>query len=319
MSAFILKKRAANKLTGLLLAISYGLVVVASVGRLYLNDSGDISKLVNFFENIDIFLIYNNYSIQGDAVFRMGIVLLGNFFDSKPLTILTGMAFVISSICVYICLINIRSTKYLIYISPLFIIVFCTPMVMNLFASAVRSGIAFSILLVAIIYLKGVSRYVIFGFASLIHLAMIPIISLYFLFFIIQNLRIKSPFIIPFLVLIIFSIFVVIGAYINGFNITPDNSSIFFNTLIFYVCLLIIFTNKKAIKDLYGFISIGLGLIFIFGIIMDISFLRYIGNSIIFYLFFLIRKGELGTVRVFTLGYTPFFILTGFYAFANIG
>ena len=59
-------------------------------------------------------------------------------------------------------------------------------------------------------------------------------------------------------------------------------------------------------------------LIVLFGFIVDFSFIRYVGNAIILYLFFLINKGEAGTIQVFTTGYTPFFILTLFYSITNL-
>tara|TARA_Y100000766_G_C18900398_1_gene603124 strand:- start:1413 stop:1658 length:246 start_codon:yes stop_codon:yes gene_type:complete len=78
-----------------------------------------------------------------------------------------------------------------------------------------------------------------------------------------------------------------------------------------------IFTNKKAIKNIYGFMSIGIFFIYLFGFFIDLSYSRYIGNAIILYLFFLIEEGELGTIQVFTAGYIPFFFLVSFYAISN--
>ena len=130
-------------------------------------------------------------------------------------------------------------------------------------------------------------------------------------------MRIKSPFIIPLLLLLAFSFFITLASKIYQFNTTTVTSSIFFNFLIFYVGLLVIFINKKAIKNIYGFISVALFLIYIWGVFFDLSFMRYVGNAIILYLFFLIERGETGTIQVFTIGYIPFFALTVFYTIAN--
>ena len=81
--------------------------------------------------------------------------------------------------------------------------------------------------------------------------------------------------------------------------------------------VLIIFINKKAIKDLYGFLSVGLIFIYICGLFIDASYIRYVGNSILLYLFFLIKNGKKGTIEVFTVGYSPFFILTLLYSITN--
>ena len=95
------------------------------------------------------------------------------------------------------------------------------------------------------------------------------------------------------------------------------SNSIAYNLVIFYVSLLIIFINKKALKDIYGFMAIGLILVYLSGLLIDASFIRYVGNSIILYLLFLIRRGEVETIRVFSLGYSPFFLLTLYYSVAN--
>jgi len=317
MNAYTIKKNTATKFLGLWFSIAYGFFVVASLQRLYLLDSGDINSYVNFFEDIDIFTAFNEYSIRGDGVFRIVVAFLIDFFNMEPLTVLSYLAFIISSIVFYIYSVNIRSSKYLIYILPLFLMVFFTPMVTNLFASAIRSGIAFTILMVAIVCSKGVSKYILFGLSSLIHLSMIPLIGLYFLFKILRDKKNNASSYSSYFLLILYSFFIAIAAYRYQFNNTAVNSSTYYNFLIFFLALLILFTNKKSIKNIYGFISIGLMLIVLSGIIIDVSFIRYIGYAIILYLFFLVDKGEAGTIQVFTAGYTPFFMTTLFYSIAN--
>ena len=318
MSTFTLKKNIANKFLGLFISIVYGFFVVFSLQRLYLYGSGDVNALVNFFEDIDIFTSFNTYSIRGDGLFRIGILFLGDLFNAEPITVLSCISFTMSSIFFYIYLVNIRSSMYLIYILPLFLLIFFTPMITNLFASAIRSGVAFTILMVAFAYFQGIKKYILFGLASFIHYSMLPIISLYVLFYTYKRLKIKSSFAVPFLAILSFSFIMTSAAYILKFNITQVSSSIFFNFLIFYVGLLIIFVNKKAVNNIYGFISIGLILVVCFGFILDISFLRYTANALVLYLFFLIKKGEAGTIQVFTIGYIPFFLLTLSYAIGNI-
>ena len=59
--------------------------VIAAVQRLYRLGSGDINAYVTFFfEAIDIFTIYNEYSIRGDGIFRVSVVFLANFFEMEP-------------------------------------------------------------------------------------------------------------------------------------------------------------------------------------------------------------------------------------------
>ena len=317
MSLHTIKKSTATKFLSLMFALGYGVFVTLYLQKLFLTGSGDIISYVLFFEDLSNFTNLNQNSLKGDGVFRLFVYFLGDYFNLDPLIVLSFIAFVISSIVFFIFLVNIRSTKYLIYILPLFLIVFFTPMVTTLFASGIRSGVAFTILLVAIINYKGATRNILFGLSSILHYSMIPIISLYSLFYFLRKTSLKSPFIVPLFLVLLSSISVVVSAYVLKFNITPVNSSLYYNFLIFYVGLLIVFINKNAIKNIYGFISIGLILIYLIGLILDISFIRYVGNSIILYLFFLIVKGEAKTIQVFTTGYAPFLILTLFYSFAN--
>tara|TARA_B100000963_G_scaffold191506_1_gene166545 strand:+ start:199 stop:642 length:444 start_codon:yes stop_codon:yes gene_type:complete len=145
---------------------------------------------------------------------------------------------------------------------------------------------------------------------------MLPILALYFLFYILNNKRIKTPFIISLSLLVMGSFVITLGGT-RVHSVDVDSASIAYNLIIFYVGFLIIFINKKAIKDIYGFLSVGLILVYLCGLFIDASFIRYVGNSIILYLFFLIKNGEKGTIQVFTLGYSPFFILTLLYSIIN--
>ena len=132
-----------------------------------------------------------------------------------------------------------------------------------------------------------------------------------------KRIRIRSPFIVPLFILALISFSIVIASYTLNFNVTPINSSNLFNVLVLFLGLLMIFSSKNVFKNIYGFISIGMIFIYLFGFFIDLSFSRYIGNAIILYLFFLINKGELGTIQVFTAGYIPFFFLVSFYAISN--
>ena len=65
----------------------------------------------------------------------------------------------------------------------------------------------------------------------------------------------------------------------------------------------------------YGTIS--LITIFLIGSINDASFIRYIGYSFLFYLFFLIKEGMKDRVLIFTICYFPVFVLTSIYTILN--
>lgn len=312
MNTHSIKKHSLTKILGLIFSFAYGFYIVAVLELQFLLGSGDIGSYVYYFEDRSLVKAGSQYA------FRIVVVALSGFFNQSSITVLSYFAFIISSIVFCIYSVNIRSQKYLIYILPLFLMVFFTPNVQFLFSSGIRSGIAFTILMVAIIYSKGVSKYILFGLSSLIHLSMIPIISFYIFFHMLNRIKIKSTFIVPLFVLILFSFLIAIASNIFQFTVKGVSSSVFYNFLIFYAALLIIFINKKTIKNIYGFMSVGLILIVLSGIIIDVSFIRYFGNAIILYLFFLIDKGEVGTIQVFTIGYAPIFILTLFYTITNL-
>lgn len=317
LTSLTLKKNTAKLCFYFLLSIIYGTFVVASLQRLYFLQSGDINALVNFFDDIDIYTTFNAYSLRGDGLFRIIVEFVGNLFNIEPLTVLSSIAFTTSTIFFYMYAASVRSSTYLVYILPLFLMVFLTPLVTNLFASGIRSSIAFTLLFVGFIHSREITRYVLFGLSGLLHLSMVPIISLYILFHLLRILRIPSAFLIPIMILTLYSLFISIAAFIFKFNITVVGQSFYYNSLIFFIAFMIIFSNKKAIQNVYGFISIGLILIYLFGLILDISFIRYVGNSILLYLFFLVTRGEAGTIQVFTISYVPFFAIGVFFGLAN--
>ena len=313
-SSISIKSQTLKKISSFVLATVYGIFIVISLQVQFSLGSGDIDSLIHFFDEAanDI----STVALSGDYVFRIAVFYLTEYFDVETISVLTVMAFVISSLIFYLYSINIRSQSYLLYILPLFLMVFFTPNVQVLFSSGIRSGIAFTILMFALSSYKGVTKYLLFLLASAIHLSMLPILSLYFLFYILNNKRVKTPFVISLSLLFMGSFVIALGGTKVHF-VDVDSASIAYNLIIFYVGLLIIFINKKAIKDIYGFLSVGLILIYICGLVIDASYIRYVGNSIILYLFFLIKNGEKGTIQVFTLGYAPFFILTLLYSIIN--
>ena len=301
-------------------AAIYGFFIVASLQYFYSVDSGDIGSYLKFFnENANAGL--DNRSIVGDGLFRAGVILLGGYLGIEPINVLSALAFVISTVLFTIYAVHIRSSKYLIYLLPIYCMIFFYPIVSNLFASNIRSGIAFTILMISLVYLKGVWKYFLFGFSSFLHLSMAPIVAFYVLYhainYIFRKIGFRSSFVVPMLMLVVSSLSMVAFSYVYKFNVTIVSSSGIYNVLIICLGLLMIFTNKKVLRNIYGFIRVGLILVYLFGFLIDLSFARYIGFAVILYLFFLIEKGEIGTIQVFTLGYVPVFFLVSLYTISN--
>ena len=182
-----------TKALSFFLAIIYGSFIVISLQLQFFLGSGDINSYIHFFDEAgnDASVV----TIRGDYAFRIAVFWLTEFFDITTISVLSYMAFAISSVIFYLYSINVRSQRYLIYILPLFLMVFFTPNVQVLFSSGIRSGIAFAILMLGFVSFKGLNRYILFFLASAVHLSMLPIISLYFLFNFLNNKRIKTPFI----------------------------------------------------------------------------------------------------------------------------
>lgn len=306
------------KLLAVLISVFYGFFTVFTLQRLFLSESGDIAAYVDFFSDIDIFTTFNEYSLIGDGIFRVSVIFLGNLLNIEIIDVLSLLAFLMATAVFSTFLMSIRSTNYLIYLSPIFFMVFFSPIVINLFASSIRSGIAFTILLIAFVHFKGILKYTLLVLSAIIHISMVPIITFYFLYFVLRKIKSRSIFLFPLICLFLFSFLMTIFAYYLRFNVTEINTSFFYNLFIFCLGILILFTNKKVVNDVYGFISIGLFMLYFLGIFFDISFIRYIGNAIVLYFLFLIFKGRLGTIQVFTLGYLPFFLLNVFYTMSNV-
>ena len=309
-----LKKETLKKFLYFTISIVYGAFIIVSLQLQFYLGSGDINAYIHFFDEAG-----NDASVltlRGDYAFRIAVFALTEFFQQSTITILSCMGFLIASITFYIYSVKVRSKQYWIYILPLFLMVFFTPIVQVLFSSGIRSGIAFTVLMIAFVYGRGISKYLLFLLSSAIHLSMLPILSLYFLFYILNNKYFKTPFAVSLFLLLTGSFTIAVGASVVHVE-TEVSSSMLYNLLILYVGLLIIFVNKKAQKNLYGFMSVGLILIYISGLLIDASFIRYVGNAIILYLFFLIQKGEVKTIQVFSVGFAPFFLLTLYYSIAN--
>lgn len=324
MNTLTIKKYTLFKFLGLIFSVAYGFFAIAYLNNHYVLDSGDVVNLVanvdgyKSSEDILVTFDFSGAIPNGDAIFYILILGLNNLLNMSSQDLLGGLAFLISSITFFIFSINIRQRKYLFFVALLFLMVFLTPRVINLFASSIRSGIASTILIIAFMYLRGIKQYILFFLSTLIHLSMAPMIALYFLYNWIEGRRINLSFTLSLFVLLLSAFFMAALAPMLSFtNPSAVSQSLLYMVLVTCIALLMIFTNKKVIRNVYGFISIGLILIVLLGYIFEFSFVRYIGNAIIFYLLFIIKEGGPRTIRIFTIGYTPFFLLTLYYSIAN--
>lgn len=315
-----LKIHSLHKVLALIFATAYGLLILFLLRLQHELGTGDIGSYLYFFNQTEAGNEAPELSLRQDGAFRLSIFFLRDFFDVEALTILSAFGLITSTIVAYIFLINIRSEKHLIYLLPLLAMIFLTPVTQVLFSSNIRSGIAFTILMIAITYFRGLPRLVLFALSSIIHFSMIPFVGLYILFHLINRfsfdgIKLNNTF--TFIVLFCASIFfAIIGGIVHVG--TAVSSSFAYNFLIFYISFLMIFTGRRLIHNVYGFISAGMIFIYFTGIFIDVSYSRYIGNALLLYFLFLIQGGEERKIEVFTVGFIPFFILTTFFMISNL-
>ena len=318
---FYFKLSSFNKFLALIFALTYGAFIIFLLNLQYQLDSGDIGSYLHFFSQFDPGNDAPELSIQQDGAFRLSVFFLRELFGVEALVILSAIAFCTSTIVSYLLLINIKSEKHLVYMLPLLAMVFTTPIVQALFSSNIRSGIAFTILMLAIMYFRRLPQVFLFGVASIVHFSMIPFVGLYILFllknkFHYNGIRFNNTF--TFILLVSASIFIaIVGGIFYGGG-TAVSSSFAYNFLVFYISSLMIFTGRKLIRNIYGFMSAGMIFIYFTGILIDVSYIRYIGNAILLYFLFLIQQGEERKIEIFTAGYIPFYVLTVSFMFSNL-
>ena len=97
MNIYTIKTNSINKTIGFLFAVTYGFFIVASLQYFYSVGSGDIGSYLKFFnENATAGL--ENRSIIGDGVFRAGVILLASYLEVEPISVLSFLAFIQSTI-----------------------------------------------------------------------------------------------------------------------------------------------------------------------------------------------------------------------------
>ena len=312
MYNFIIKKKRFKDIAKIILVILYGCFIIFNLNLDIANGSGDIGELIRN-ANIKV----NDSNLSHEFLFYYLLNYLSINFNIEYLDFFKFIAFSTSTIIFFIYTVNVNSKNFISHAWPLLLIVFLTPRVFDLFASGIRSGFAFCLLFYAMIYLKGIKRYILFVVSSYIHFSMLVFIGLFILFNFLKIIRVRPSASIYYMFLVILGIFVVLVSsnYYNLQNVAQSNT---YQILIFILTLFFIFVDKGAIKNIYGFLSIGIMSVVLIGFLFDLSFIRYTGNAILFYLFFLLENNNNRSIKLFFLGYFPFFLLTTLYSIPGI-
>ena len=304
------------KILWLIFSIAYGLFAIVTLEHHVSMDYGDIPSYVYHFYDVPAVVTYEAGIFSEDKIFRTIAYRLQGIFNESFEVIFGYIAFICAAIFFYTCISKVRSIKHFIIILPLFLMIFLVPRVVDLYASGLRSGVAFAILIISINYFKGVVRNILMILSILTHLSMLPIISFYYLFYILDNKRINASVSTSFFTVLIWSLTIVLAAAIVHHS--PGSSMGFWYVLmIFLFTTVMLLSNKKVMKNVNGFISIGLIIVVLLGVIVDFGFVRYIGNALVFYLLFILEKAGKKTIGIVTLSFIPFFTLTHLYKFTN--
>ena len=99
-SSISIKSQTLKKISSFVLATVYGIFIVISLQVQFSLGSGDIDSLIHFFDEAanDI----STVALSGDYVFRIAVFYLTEYFDVETISVLTVMAFVISSLIFYL-------------------------------------------------------------------------------------------------------------------------------------------------------------------------------------------------------------------------
>jgi hypothetical protein len=312
MNNSIIKKNKFKNISKLLIAILYGYFIVYNLNLDLANDSGDIGQLIN---NIKVKIGDANLKYEYLFYYLINLIITYTIVDYN--NIFQLIAFITSAILFYAFISHVKSENYSHYLFLLILIVFCTPRVSDLFASGVRSGLAFSILFFGLTYLKGISKIIAFIISVALHVSMLPIIGLYYLFIYLKRIRLNLSNSIYLIILFFYGL---CGIFLSEqfYSIANVVQSLYYQVLILILASLFILFSKEAVKNIYAFISIGIIFTVLIGFIFDVSFIRYVGNSILFYLFFLIEKNNKREIKNFFFIYFPFFALTLLYSISGI-
>ena len=210
-----------------------------------------------------------------------------------------------------------RSEKRLISFI-LIVLILLTPTVFELTVSNIRSGVAFVLFLYGI---KSNSRFIkliLISMSVLTHLMILPILSLYILFYSLKKIGIvRRSTSISILYLIFFSFILSLLIKFNQYT-GIYQYSISYTFLVFFITILFIYYNSKVAKDEDGFVAIGLMIMISISSFLDINIMRYLGIAFILYGIFMINTNNINTLKKYTSIYLILTIIYQFYFFRTL-
>lgn len=312
MQYLVIKKNKFITSVKIFFSILYGYLNVKSLELDYINESGDIGMLLH---NVQ-FKIHSTVFTY-ESLFYYIVNFLQLIFNVDYFIVFKIITFTISFILFLIFFLNIKTKSNFTSQLLLLILVFLTPLVYNLFVSGLRSGIAFLIFFYAITYSKSYVKYILLTLSIFFHLSMIPLIYFYFIFNLLNKTKLNFSKSFYFVTLILNTFFIIFFSNII-YDLSTVAQSLTYKVFVLTLVMIILFLNSNVVKNIYGFISIGLFLVVLVGFFFDLSFIRYLGNALLLYVFFLLRQNNNRSIKLFLISYLPFFILLTLYSIPAI-
>lgn len=276
--------------------------------KLYL-DIAIGADIYDYFFNLDVYAVQQRTSIivPGKGYFYELISFLNLIFKLEAenlfLLIFNSVSFLLSLILFK----NVFNKKNLLSGFFLTWMVLITPSVLEFLVSNVRSSFAFILFLIGL-NLNSKSLKVIFFFlASLIHLLILPMIIVVFLFYLLKKTYPLSKFDTKINYIIIFIVSLSIFYLSTNFRFIEQISYGYFY-IIFMLSFVVVFSMlNRCVKFIEGYLALSLMLLINISVIAGYDFSRYFPITIILFSIFLIKNDIKKNYEIFNLFY--FFIL----------
>jgi len=300
----------------IILSVLYLLIINYYVFNLYLGAT--TADIYNYIYNI-------NKSLQQGTVlddkfyFYSAIIYIYSWFDFKdPFKIYVQIFSVTIFLLSYKLFLNVFHLKKRLIPFILVVLILFTPSVFELIASNIRSGVALVIFLYGIKSNTRLIKLILIFISVLIHFMVLPILSLYILFYSLKKIGIvRRSTSINILLLIFTSLTFCLITKFN-FYTSGYQYGFLFSILVYFITILFTYFYSKVIANEDGFVAIGLMFMISISSFLDINLMRYLGVAFILYGIFIINTNNINIIKKYTSFYFILVIIYQIYFFRNL-
>tara|TARA_Y200000002_G_scaffold382778_1_gene401249 strand:- start:1883 stop:2830 length:948 start_codon:yes stop_codon:yes gene_type:complete len=304
------------KASSFILAALYLLIINQYALDLYLGAVS--SDIYNYIYNIGKTLEQGTI-LDNKWYFYTVIFYFNSWFDIRdPYTIYLSIASISIFLLSYKLFQNVFHSKKRLISFILIVLILFTPSVFELIVSNIRSGGAFILFLYGIKSNSRSIKLILISMSVLTHLMILPILCFYILFYFLKKtgfIRRSTFFSILFLIFFSFILCLLIK-----FNRSTGvyQYSFLYTTLVYFITIMYIYYNSKAVKNEDGFVAIGLMLMISISPFLDINIMRYLGIAFILYGIFIINNNNINILKKYTSIYFVLIIIYQFYFFKTL-